>query len=317
MTLFNTSDPARRTGSVGEETAAQVVADIPDAGFDLVIMNPPFTSNTKHRDAAGNVQCAAFAAFGAPAAVQEEMSNRLNQLARGSCYHGHSGLGSAFAAIADKKVRPGGVIALVLLATAINGSSWAKFRQMIAAQYTDITIVNIAATGRNMSFSSDTGVGEFLIIARKLAAKEQPPGRAKFVSLFSRPPGFVGASEVSKAILAVGAMRHLEDGPYGGVPLYCGNELMGELLDAPLGEHRRGWGIAGIRDFAVAQVAHSLTGGQLWLPAERAGREVPITSLKEAGGQRGVDSQLLVSPAHRGPVQAGSVQSYRYLPGFV
>ena len=301
MTLFNTSDPARRTGSVGEETASQVVADIPDEGFDLVIMNPPFTSNTKHRDAAGNVQCAAFAAFGAPVAAQEEMSNRLNRLARGSCYHGHSGLGSAFAAIADKKVRPGGVIALVLLATAINGSSWAKFRQMLATRYTDITIVNIAGTGRDMSFSSDTGVGECLVIARKLASKEQPPGRAKFVSLFRRPPGFVGASEVAKAILAAAEMRHLEDGPYGGIPLYCGNELMGEALDAPLDEYRSGWGVAGIRDFSVAQVAHSLTGGQLWLPAERAGRELPVTSLKEAGGQRGVDSQLLVSPAHRGP----------------
>ena len=33
QTLFNTSDPAMRTGSVGEETAAQIVADIPDAGF--------------------------------------------------------------------------------------------------------------------------------------------------------------------------------------------------------------------------------------------------------------------------------------------
>ena len=41
MTLFNTSDPALRTGSAGEETAAQVNAEIPDATFDLVIMNPP------------------------------------------------------------------------------------------------------------------------------------------------------------------------------------------------------------------------------------------------------------------------------------
>ena len=32
MTLFNMSDPALRTGSVGEETATQVVADIPDEG---------------------------------------------------------------------------------------------------------------------------------------------------------------------------------------------------------------------------------------------------------------------------------------------
>ncbi len=37
LTLFNTSDPALRTGSVGEETAAQINVDIPDEGFDLVI----------------------------------------------------------------------------------------------------------------------------------------------------------------------------------------------------------------------------------------------------------------------------------------
>ena len=46
MTLFNTSDPALRTGSAGEETAAQIRTEIPDFGFDLVIMNPPFT---RHR----------------------------------------------------------------------------------------------------------------------------------------------------------------------------------------------------------------------------------------------------------------------------
>ena len=43
MTLFNTSDPAMRTGSAGEETAAQIRTEIPDGDYDLVIMNPPFT----------------------------------------------------------------------------------------------------------------------------------------------------------------------------------------------------------------------------------------------------------------------------------
>ena len=33
MTLFNTSDPALRTGSAGEETAAQIRAEIPDGGL--------------------------------------------------------------------------------------------------------------------------------------------------------------------------------------------------------------------------------------------------------------------------------------------
>ena len=51
LTLFNTSDPAMRTGSAGEETATQVRAEIPDEGYDLVIMNPPFTSNTAKRGA--------------------------------------------------------------------------------------------------------------------------------------------------------------------------------------------------------------------------------------------------------------------------
>ena len=46
LTLFNTSDPAMRTGSAGEETAAQVRVDVQDEGYDLVIMNPPFTSAT-------------------------------------------------------------------------------------------------------------------------------------------------------------------------------------------------------------------------------------------------------------------------------
>ena len=51
VTLFNMSDPTLRTGSRGEETARHVSIEIPDQSFDLVIMNPPFTSNTKHRDA--------------------------------------------------------------------------------------------------------------------------------------------------------------------------------------------------------------------------------------------------------------------------
>ena len=38
LTLFNTSDPALRTGSAGEETAAQIRAEIPDGGYDLVII---------------------------------------------------------------------------------------------------------------------------------------------------------------------------------------------------------------------------------------------------------------------------------------
>ena len=35
LTLFNTSDPGLRTGSAGEETAKQIIAEFPDEGYDL------------------------------------------------------------------------------------------------------------------------------------------------------------------------------------------------------------------------------------------------------------------------------------------
>ena len=215
-------------------------------------------------------------------------------------YHGHAGLASAFAALADKKIRPNGVVALVLPFTAINGSSWARFRKLIATEYTDITVVSIAGVDTELSFSSDTNIGECLILGRKLAKDEQPSGRGQFVSLRRKPADFAHALELAKVITSSTTMRHLEDGPYGGIPIYCGDELAGEVLDAPVDSHENGWGVARILDASVAQVAHALSAGELWLPTEPQARELPMAQLIQVG-QRGLDSQLFISSAHKGP----------------
>ena len=300
MTLFNTSDPALRTGSAGEETAAQVLVEAPDEGFDLVIMNPPFTSNTKHYDAGDGVLNAAFAAFNASEKDQSDMAALLRQRTRDTAYHGHAGLGSAFAALADRKVRPGGVVAFVLPFTAITGSSWAKFREMIASRYADITILSIAANGRDMSFSSDTGMAECLVIGRKTAEGEEPAARAKFVSLTGRPSTFIHALELSKSVANDAPIRNLEDGPYGGIPIYSGEERDGESVRAPLDDHETGWGAARILDASLAQVAHALSNGKLWLPAQPEALDLPMAKLNEVG-KRGLDSQMFISRAHKGP----------------
>ena len=302
LTLFNTSDPAQRTGSVGEETAAQIIADIPDEGFDLVIMNPPFTSNTKHFDADDGVLNAAFAAYDSTEADQDDMATRLRRMANNTTYHGHAGLGSAFVELGHCKLKPGGVIALVLPFTAINGASWAKFRRLIATNYTDLTVLSIAANGKDMSFSSDTGMAECLIIARKkkVQSGDSPVSRARFVSLHSRPQGFAQASAVASSIASYDSVRNVESGPYGGDGILIGDAFVGEILEAPLGEYESGWGAARIKDAAVAQVAYSLSTGKLWLPAEADGIALPIARLNEVG-QRGLDSQLFISPGHKGP----------------
>ena len=300
MTLFNMSDPVLRTGSAGEETAAQALVEAPDGGFDLVIMNPPFTSNTKHYDAGDGVLNAAFAAYNSTEQDQAEMADLLNRRAKGTVYHGHAGMASAFAELAHRKVRPGGIVAFVLPLTLINGSSWRKFRALFTTKYTDLTIVSISNDVNGMSFSSDTGMADCLVIGRKLEQGELPRLRSRFSSLQGRPMEFVQAMEFAKSMLETSVVRQLEDGPYGGTSIYSGDELIGEILDAPVDSHDGGWRAGRIVDTSVAQTAYSLSVGKLWLPGKQQGHEIPIASLNEVG-RRGLHHGVIAVQSSGGP----------------
>ena len=300
MTLINTTDPALRTGSAGEETASQIVVDVPDESFDLVIMNPPFTSNTKHYDSRIGVRNAAFAAFNATDDDQKSMSTKLREKAAQTHYHGHAGLGSAFASLGHEKLKPGGVLALVLPFSAINGSSWAKFRQLISSAYEDVSIISIAALNDGMAFSSDTGIAECLVIGRKAISRSKPNGRAAFISLMARPGDVAQSWVISTSIANIETSRRLEDGPFGGDPSHCGTELSGETIDAPIDNFDVGWAAARLNDATVAQTAHALSRGVLWLPAEGNPRPIPIATVGDVGS-RGLDSQMFISSVHNGP----------------
>ncbi len=236
LTLFNTSDPARRTGSAGEETAAQISVDIPDQGFDLVIMNPPFTRATNHEGDHANVVNPAFAAFAASKADMDDMGKRMRELGKDTCYHGNAGIASAFTALAHRKLRPGGVLAFVLPLSLSAGASWEKFRQLLVTDYDDLEVLSIAANGKEMSFSSDTGMAEGLVIARKRRSDAPSVKPAHFTSLRRRPPGFAAAAEVAREIITAADIRGIEDGPYGGAPLTVGTEPVGEITSAIFGK---------------------------------------------------------------------------------
>ncbi len=115
-----------------------------------------------------------------------------------------------------------------------------------------------------------------------------------------RPSSFIHALELSKSVANSAVTRHLEDGPYGGIPIYSGEKQHGESVEAPLDDHETGWGAARILDVSVAQVAHALSAGKLWLPAEPEAFELPMAKLSEVG-ERGLDSQMFISVAHKGP----------------
>ena len=300
MTLFNMSDPVLRTGSAGEETAAQALVEAPDEGFDLVIMNPPFTRATNHEGAHADVTNPAFAAFNATRADQTQMGSRINQLGRDTCYHGNAGIASAFAALGHRKLKKGGILAMVLPLSAAAGLSWQKFRRTLATDYTDLTVFSIAANGRDMSFSSDTGMAECLVIARKQSKSADSERRGRFISLTARPQAFVQASSVAQSVLGSEQVRHLEDGPYGGGPLTIGDELSGETIDAPYLIDGSVWGSVRLSDYSLAQTAYALSESRLWLPGSPNAIELGIESLGVVG-KLGLVDRDINGPAPRGP----------------
>ena len=300
LTLFNTSDPALRTGGSGEETAAQIRAEVPDESYDLVIMNPPFTRNVTREGAYADTVAAAFAAFEASYSDQRQMAKRMKILKKDTCYHGNAGIASAFAALAHKKIKPGGVLALVLPLSVANGLAWQGFRGMIDSGYTELTVLSIAANGRDMSFSSDTGMAECLVVSRKLKPEESPQMQACFTSLRNRPDGFAHASSLAARLLGNSQIRRLEDGPYGGTPVMVGRETVGETISTPRREAAGRWGAVRVADYSLTQTAYALSKSKLWLPGNASTIELSMALLSDLG-KLGTYHLDIIGPYPRGP----------------
>ena len=284
MTLFNTNDPAMRTGSAGEETAAQIRTEIPDDSFDLVIMNPPFTKPGSDWEGSDRDEdyIKHFKGLSTDLDTQKEMARSLKQYTRNTCYHGYAGIASAFAALAHKKLKPGGVLALVLPLSASVGMSWQHLRKMLGDYYTGLTVLSIAADKKvDTSFSSDTGMAECLIVARMLRPDERPDQVDRFVSLRQRPQGFAHASSLAKGFVGANRIRNIEDGPYGGTRLMIGSELAGEILNSPHGEND--WSAIRLLDCSVAQTAYALSNSRLWLPGLASPVELKVAALSDIG----------------------------------
>ena len=287
MTAFNTSDPALRTGSVGEETATQVNAEIPDNTFDLVIMNPPFTRAGSDWEGTDRDEdyVKQFRGLATSFETQKEMSKRLSHFSKSTCYHGYAGIASAFVALANNKLRPGGVLALVLPLSAASGDSWTKMRRLLAYGYESIEVFSLSANGKEMSFSSDTGMGECLVIARRNVQNQGVSGRSdiRFASLHRRPSGFAAADAISRSVRKINSSRHISDGPFGGTNLSIGGDSAGGILSAQQGSSGEGWGCVRLLDLSMAQTAFALSQSRLWLPGQARHEELAIRQLNTVG----------------------------------
>jgi hypothetical protein len=250
---------------------------LPHASFDLIIMNPPFTRDTGQEGSKIGVPNPMFAAFGSKEEEQREMSKAAQKLLRGTSAHGNAGEASAFLVLADRKLKSGGTLALVMPLSLMSGEAWEESRQLLQKSYDNLILISIAGSKDNdLSFSADTGMGECLVIGRKTGQKST---RATFVVLNERPSSPMTGSSAAIQIrrLQESKLRKLEDGPVGGSLFRFGDDVIGYAMDAPLPEEGP-WNLARIKDGALAQVAYQMTDcDSIWLPGMAKKNAIPVS----------------------------------------
>ena len=250
------------------------VADLPHDSFDLVIMNPHFTRPTNHEVA--EVPVPSFAGFATSDDEMKHMSRRLRMIRTSSMVgHGNAGLASNFIDLAHAKVRTaGGVLALVLPASFLQGEAWSAARQLFAEHYQDVVVVSIATTGAtDCSFSADTGMAEVLVVATRQGGAAQAGGQTQFVNLLRHPQSILEAKTVARSIRRIPGNRFVETIAIGG------RERAGCSIRGALSET----GFAGVREVGVAQAAKALEHGELRLPRRRETAPLSVVRLDELG----------------------------------
>ena len=101
---------------------------------DLVISNPPYT----RRGSDGGKEEAISRVFSLPEGDPESLdaiSKRTSAVLKGTPANQRAGHASSFTVLADRMVKTGGRIAMVLPVTALFGESWRDVRRMLSKRY--------------------------------------------------------------------------------------------------------------------------------------------------------------------------------------
>ena len=276
---------------------------------DLVIMNPPFARTVGQEGDRVGVPRPAFAGFGTTDSEQETMSARLASIGiyrRGhrAAGSGHAGLASYFVDLAHAKVKPGGVVALVLPATFVVSSAWTRARRLLEEHYEDVVVVSIAAHGStDRAFSDDTAIAEVLVVATR--RRSQPPRpvendgeecvTVRWVGLTDRPATVAHSIEVASAVIG-----HINTGRSRG-ELRIGGERLGVVGAGRLEDG----GFGQLSELQLAATALALLDGKLDLPRHRSLR-VPMARLGDLGAAGAGNAAIGVKPKSAGPIARGT-----------
>jgi hypothetical protein len=249
--------------------------------LDLCVMNPPFV-----RSVGGNLL------FGSMPEkdrkhLQGELARRLrvNNLSASST----AGLGSVFSAVADRHVKDGGRLALVLPAAVMTGVAWNKTRELIEHSY-ELEVVVSSHDPHRWNFSENTDLSEVLLLARKkrrvTRTSREVSAKTQFINLWANPATSVHALAVVDAISRHGAAPIGGHGrpEHGVAEIFVGKEKFGEAIEILWDDLKAAPWIGGA--FAQTNLVRAswfARHGLFYQPGQNKTPAIPITLLKNIG----------------------------------
>ena len=260
---------------VNDNHPGGAIVEVPHGSMDLVIMNPPFTRPTNHE--ATEVPIPSFAGFQTKKEEQAKMSGRLKEIRKkliDPAGHGNAGLASNFIDLAHAKLRPGGVIALVLPATFMQGTSWESARCLLRRYYQDILVVGIVSVGNtDQAFSADTGMAEVLLVATRKQDNGINDDASLVVNILRRPRSQMEALMMSIRIEHVRG----ETGQEAGKIRFTTTQDAGNFF------RTNDWSGLAIRETSLVMCMNALQNGFLFLPRMESPQAIPVCKLDQLG----------------------------------
>ena len=243
--------------------------EVPHESHDLVIQNPPYSrmfGGRRKFDVAGISE------------TDRNQSNREHSRLQGrmrrdgdEIINGAAGLGTDFSALADRKLKKGGVFATVLPLTAAHAETWQGFRKTLETRYQDITAIAFTSDASSM-MSADTHMNEMLVIANKReeSKPDHEPARILCINLNSAPESVAEAYWYAKLINAIG---HPET---GSDVIYGMNQQIGSWTQMFAPTPGFPWFTLGMRNYHLAGVSAHLLGSRLYSPTDRKSWEMSV-----------------------------------------
>ena len=246
----------QNVSSAAANGAVPTMIPVPHHSQDLVIQNPPYSRARGNR--------ALFDVTGIDAKQRRRSVKRLTQIRNNlravgnEITDGQAGMGADFCALADRKLKPGGVFATVLPLTAAHAESWEGFRRTIENEYRQITAVAFSAHESAM-MSADTYMNEMLLIATKRAADDAADRDGIFCINLDTPP-----ASVSEAYWYGKLLSGIERGGRSSDVIRIGNQGIGSWVWMRTPHPGFPWFAAGIRNPHLAVAFAGLLDGQLY-----------------------------------------------------